>query len=321
MSLAEPLQVAPANSRELVVQLIYLVSSVGFILGLRGLTHPEKARQGLHWAAFGMLLAVIGTLLHQEVVRFDWIIGGALIGSTIGLVIGKPLFVDIPMTAMPQFVAISHLFGAVAATLVGVNEYWLFKGATPPGTMAALGFEVILGAMTVTGSFMAFGKLQEFLPSRPITWPAQNVINIGMLLGALGCIVALVVDPSHTTLFWVATALASVLGVTMVLPIGGADMPVVISLLNAYAGLSASAMGFALNNNLLIIVGALDGASGFLLSILMCKAMNRSFTNVIFGAFGAPAAAAAGKLGEGGEMRAMTPEDAAVRLAYARLVV
>jgi NAD(P) transhydrogenase subunit beta len=307
--------------RELLIQGIYLASSVFFIIGLRGLSGPEKARAGMGYAALGMLLAVVGTLLHAEIVRYDWILAGLLIGTAIGIVIGRPLFIAVPMTAMPQWVALSHAAGAVAATLVGVNEYLLLGATAPAGTMAALGFEVLLGALTVTGSVMAFGKLQEILPGRPVTWPLQNVLNLLLLAGALGLLVTLIVNPGLSSAFWVMLAIAAALGILMVLPIGGADMPVVISLLNAYAGLSASAMGFALDNNLLIIAGALDGASGFLLSILMCKAMNRSFTNVLFGAFGAPVAAAAGTLADGREMHAITPDDAAVRLAYARLVV
>ncbi len=309
--------------RELIIQGTYLVSSVCFIVGLRGLSSPEKARAGMGYAAVGMLLAIAGTLIHAEVVSYSWVFWGLLAGTVIGVVIGRPLFITVPMTAMPQWVALSHAAGAVAATLVGVNEYMLRSaaGALSPGTMAALGFEVLLGALTVTGSIMAFGKLQEILPGRPVTWPLQNVMNLFLLAGALALLVVLAIHPEQSAAFWIMLAIAAGLGVLMVLPIGGADMPVVISLLNAYAGLSASAMGFALDNNLLIIVGALDGASGFLLSILMCKAMNRSFTNVIFGAFGAPAAAAAGKHADGREMRAMTPEDAAVRLGYARLVV
>jgi proton-translocating NAD(P)+ transhydrogenase subunit beta len=306
--------------RELAIQVIYLASSVFFILGLRGLSGPEKARGGMAQAAFGMLLAIIGTLLHQEIVRFDWIVAGLVIGSFIGVVIGRPLFISVPMTAMPQWVALSHAAGAVAATLVGVNEYVQLGALAPRGTMAALGFEVFLGALTVTGSVMAFGKLQEILPGRPVTWPLQNFGNLLLLASALGLIVALVINPGWSTAFWILTGLAAALGVLMVLPIGGADMPVVISLLNAYAGLSASAMGFAIDNNLLIIVGALDGTSGLLLSILMCRAMNRSFTNVLFGAFGAKVLGS-GKATEGQEMRAITPDDAAVRLAYSGLVI
>ena len=307
-------------ARELVIQAIYLVSSVFFILGLRGLSGPEKARGGMALASAGMLLAVVGTLLHADIVRYDWILAGLLIGSFIGVVIGRPLFISVPMTAMPQWVALSHAAGAVAATLVGMNEYLHLGTAASPGTMAALGFEVLLGTLTVTGSVMAFGKLQEILPGRPVTWPLQNVGNLILAGVALALLVVAAVNPSLSWAFWTMAILGGLLGILMVLPIGGADMPVVISLLNAYAGLSASAMGFALDNNLLIIVGALDGTSGLLLSILMCKAMNRSFANVLFGAFGAPGAGSAKAVG-GGEMKEISPEDAAVRLAYAGLVI
>ena len=306
--------------RELAIQAIYLASSVFFILGLRGLSGPEKARAGMAQAAFGMLLAIVGTLLHADVVRYDWIIAGLLLGGFIGVVIGRPLFISVPMTAMPQWVALSHAAGAVAATLVGANEYHLLGAAASPGQMAALGFEVLLGSLTVTGSVMAFGKLQEILPGRPVTWPLQNTLNLLLTAAALALLVAAAANPGQSWAFWTMTGIAAGLGVLMVLPIGGADMPVVISLLNAYAGLSASAMGFALDNNLLIIAGALDGASGFLLAILMCRAMNRSFANVLFGAFGT-VAHSSGKLAEGQEMRAVSPEDAAVRLAYANMVI
>jgi NAD(P) transhydrogenase subunit beta len=271
-------------------------------------------------ASLGMLLAVVGTLLHAEVVRYDWVVAGLLIGSFIGVVIGRPLFISVPMTALPQWVALSHAAGAVAAALVGMNEYIQLGSLAGPGTMAALGFEVLLGTLTVTGSVMAFGKLQEILPGRPVTWPLQNVGNLILAAGAIALLVLVAVQPGMRWAFWTMAGLGALIGILMVLPIGGADMPVVISLLNAYAGLSASAMGFALDNNLLIIVGALDGASGLLLSILMCKAMNRSFTNVLFGAFGAQSPAAAAKAAAG-EMREISPEDAAVRLAYAGLVV
>ena len=307
-------------ARELLIQVAYLISSVLFILGLRGLSDPAQARAGMRLAMIAMLFAVIGTLLHHDIVRYDWIIAGLVVGSLIGVVIGLPLGIDIPMTAMPQFVAISHMFGAVAATLVGIDEY-LALGTTPPGpVMAALGFEVILGALTVTGSFIAFAKLQELIGGRPITFPGQNFVNLGLLTGTIGLLVYQLFVPGQPELFYLMLGMATVIGVTMVLPIGGADMPVVISLLNAYAGLAASAMGFAINNNLLIVVGALDGASGFLLSILMCKAMNRSITNVLFGAFGAPALTSA-KTSAGLSVREVSVEDAAVSLAYAQKVI
>ena len=307
-------------ARELLIQFAYLISSILFILGLSGLSDPKRARNGMRLAMVAMLFAVIGTLLHHDIVRYDWIIIGLVVGSFIGVVIGLPLGINIPMTAMPQFVAISHMFGAVAATLVGIDEYFAL-GTTPSAPiMAALGAEVILGALTVTGSFMAFGKLQELIRGRPITFPGQNFINIGLFLATIGLLIYQMFVPGQPNLFYIMLAMATVIGVLMVLPIGGADMPVVISLLNAYAGLSASAMGFAINNNLLIVVGALDGASGFLLSILMCKAMNRSIMNVLFGAFGAPAVAAI-KSAAGLTVREVSIEDAAVSLAYAQKVI
>jgi NAD(P) transhydrogenase subunit beta len=307
-------------ARELLIQFAYLISSILFILGLSGLSDPKRARNGMRLAMLAMLFAVIGTLLHHDIVRYDWIIVGLVVGSFIGVVIGLPLGIDIPMTAMPQFVAISHMFGAVAATLVGIDEYFAL-GTTPSAPiMAALGAEVVLGALTVTGSFMAFGKLQELIRGRPITFPGQNFINIGLFVATVGLLIYQMFVPGQPNLFYIMIGMATVIGVLMVLPIGGADMPVVISLLNAYAGLSASAMGFAINNNLLIVVGALDGASGFLLSILMCRAMNRSIMNVLFGAFGTPAVAAI-KSAAGLTVKEVSVEDAAVSLAYAQKVI
>jgi NAD(P) transhydrogenase subunit beta len=319
MTLPEVLAGDQVGPRETLIQLLYLASSLLFIIGLRRLSDPERARGGMGQAALGMLFAVIGTLLHQQIVRFDWIIGGLLVGSAIGVVIGLPFGIKVPMTAMPQFVAISHMFGAIAATLVGIDEYLALGRHPSAPIMGALGFEVVLGSLTVTGSFMAFGKLQEILPGRPVTYPGQNVINIGLFAATIGLLVYQIVSPGDATLFFLMVGLAALIGALTVLPIGGADMPVVISLLNGYAGLSASAMGFALNNNLLIVAGSLDGASGFLLAVLMCKAMNRSFANVLFGAFGTPVASI--KSAEGLTARQVSVEDAAVQLAYARSVI
>ena len=306
-------------TREVLIQASYLVASVLFILGLRGLTNPDRARRGMQLAALGMLIAVVGTLVHREIVRYDWIIAGLVLGS----LIGYPLGMWVPMTAMPQRIAISHMFGALAATLVGVAEY-VARGhgaEVERAQMAALGFEVLFGSLTITGSFMAFGKLQEILPSAPVTFRGQNVLSIGLFLAGLGLLAALVVAPAHPAAFYAMIGLALVFGVSLVLPIGGADMPVVISLLNSYAGLASSATGFAIGNDVLIIAGALDGASGFLLSIIMSRAMNRSFRNILFGAFGAPEAAQAGKGSPGLAVRSITPEDAAIQLAWARLVI
>jgi proton-translocating NAD(P)+ transhydrogenase subunit beta len=304
--------------RILLIEAAYLAASLLFILGLRSLTVPDRARRGMQLAALGMLVAIVGTLLHQEIVSYRWILAGLALGS----VIGYPLGVYVPMTAMPQRIAISHMFGAVAATLVGVAEYWRLGNGTavPRAEMAALGFEVLFGALTVTGSFMAFGKLQELLPSRPLTFRGQNVVSIGLFVAAAGLFAWLVARPANPAAFYAMIALALVFGVSLVLPIGGADMPVVISLLNSYAGLASAATGFAIGNNVLIIAGALDGASGFILSIIMSRAMNRSFTNVLFGAFGAAPAASA-RTAQGLTVHAITPEDAAIQLGYARLVI
>jgi H+-translocating NAD(P) transhydrogenase subunit beta len=306
------------SPRTVFIEAAYLLSSILFILGLRSLTIPDRARRGMQLAALGMLVAIVGTLVHHEIVQYGWILAGLALGA----VIGYPLGVYVPMTAMPQRIAISHMFGAVAATLVGVAEFWhLGNGAhVPRGTMAALGFEVLFGSLTVTGSFMAFGKLQEFLPSRPLTFPGQNLFSLALFATAAGLFAWLVANPFNPGAFYAMVALGLVFGVSLVLPIGGADMPVVISLLNSYAGLASSATGFAIGNNVLIIAGALDGASGFILSIIMSRAMNRSFTNVLFGAFGS-APPSTGKTSEGLTVHSITPEDAAIQLAFARLVI
>ncbi|MES2176562.1 MAG: NAD(P)(+) transhydrogenase (Re/Si-specific) subunit beta [Gemmatimonadota bacterium] len=306
--------------REYITQLSYLGASVLFILGLRGLTHPDRARRGMQYAAVGMLIAVVGTLIGRNIIDYRWIAGGLVLGT----LIGYPLGMWVPTTALPQRIAMSLSFGALAATLVGIAEYYTSMHS-PEGIalskMAALGFEVLLGSLTVTGALMAFGKLQELIPGQPITFKGQNALNALLFLGAMGLFVTVVVDPTQTAAFYGMIAIAAVLGVLMVIPIGGADMPVVVALLNSYCGLAAAATGFALGNSILIICGALDGASGFLLSILMSKAMNRSFANVLFGAFGGgePAAAVVG--GSALPVRAISAEDAAIQLAYAQRVI
>ena len=257
-----------------------------FILALKWLSSPVTARKGNAAGQIGMACAVVAALLGHDVLRFEWIV----LGVAVGTVIGVPMAVWMPMTAVPQRTALSHAFGALAATLVGAAHYRLFfiPGALVPHPVA-LGFlavEVLLGALTFTGSLMAFGKLQEILPGRPIVYRGQNTVNLIVLVLAVAAGVALVLHPEQTWLFVALVSLASLFGVFLILPIGGADMPTVIALLNSYAGLSASMMGFVLDNRLLVIAGALDGASGLILSIVMCRAMNRSFTNVLFGAFG-----------------------------------
>ncbi|MHB8875028.1 MAG: NAD(P)(+) transhydrogenase (Re/Si-specific) subunit beta, partial [Myxococcaceae bacterium] len=302
----------------LLTQASYLAASVLFILGLRSLTRPERARRGMQQAAVGMLLAIAGTLIKHEIVDYRYIVAGLALGT----VIGYPLGVFVPMTAMPQRIAISHMFGALAATLVGVAEYHtLGNGALASHpTMAALGFEVMFGALTITGSFLAFGKLQGFLPGVPITFRGQNAVSALFFAATLGLFVWLIYQPHTPWAFYVMGGLGLMLGVWIVLPIGGADMPVVISLLNSYAGLASAATGFAIGNEVLIIAGALDGASGFILSMVMSKAMNRSFGNILFGAFGKPAEKGA-KSAAGLSVTPVSAEDAAIQLAYARQVI
>jgi NAD(P) transhydrogenase subunit beta len=309
------------SARDLATQLSYLAASVLFIIGLRSLTRPEAARRGMQQAAVGMLLAVCGTLINHAIVDYRWIAAGLVLGA----LIGYPLGMWVPTTALPQRIAMSLSFGALAATLVGVSEYHhVFhggEGLIEPGRMAALGFEVLLGSITVTGALVAFGKLQEVIPSRPMTYRGQNFVNLVLFVAAVALFVIVVVDPTQSGAFYGMIGIAALLGLLMVLPIGGADMPVVVALLNSYCGLAASATGFALGNSILIICGALDGASGFLLSMLMSKAMNRSFSNVLFGAFGnAPAATSAAE-GTALVARSISAEDAAIQLAYAQRVI
>jgi NAD(P) transhydrogenase subunit beta len=264
-------------------QATYLLSAALFILSLRWLSHPKSARRGLTAGVLGMAAAVGGTLLHPEIVTFRWI----AIAFAVGTIIGVPLS-RVPLTAVPQRTALSHAFGGLAAGLVGTAKYllWLYDGQLTAFRTGAIAIEVILGFLTFTGSLMAAGKLQEVIPTRPITYRGQNFVNLSLLVVAVVAAIALVFRPEWWQLFPLIIVLSLTFGVLLIVPIGGADMPTVISLLNSYAGLSAVAMGFVLENNVLIIAGALDGSSGLILSIIMCRAMNRSFTNVLFGAFG-----------------------------------
>jgi NAD(P) transhydrogenase subunit beta len=298
------------------IELSYLLASILFILGLKGLSHPETAKRGMHLAEFGMLMAIIGTLMHHEIVTYTWILAGLAIGSVVGLAMG----VWVPMTAMPQRTALSHAFGALAAALVGVAEYLKGAGHLDTVTMSALGFEVMLGSLTTTGSLLAFAKLQGMVRGTPMTYKGQNVFNMVLLATTVGIFIYLVINPGSMTLFFIMAGLAFVFGLLLVMPIGSADMPVVMSLLNSYAGLASAATGFVLSNKVLIIAGTLDGFSGFILSILMCRAMNRSITNVLFGAFGSAATAGASSEQQG-SMREVGLEDIATQLAYANKVV
>src|ERR1700685_979084 len=297
------------------IEITYLIATALFILSLVWMKSPVTARRGVRAGEIGMALAIGGTLLNRGIVDYKWIVIALVIGSGIGVPLG---FVH--MTAVPQRTALSHAFGALCVTLVGTAEFYLRTPNVPPFMMSVLSMEVILGSLTFTGSLMAAGKLQELLPQRPITYKGQNFVNLFFLAVAVGLAVYLVLHPGARQVFPVMVVIPLIFGVLMIIPIGGADMPTVISLLNSYAGLSAAAMGFVLDSKLLIIAGALDGSSGFILSVIMSKAMNRSFTNVLFGAFGQVQASAAGGQ-EAKPVRSATPEEAAAILEAANKVV
>jgi len=264
------------------LQCCYVISTICFILGIKSLSSPETARRGMQLACIGMLIAVIGTFFSPKIVNYWWIIAGLFTGTLLSI----PISVWIPMIKIPQRIALSHAGGALAAALIGITEYYRYQSSLNAGSTAIIGIEVMLGALTFTGSLMVAGKLQGILPSQPITYRGQNMVNIGVFLAMIILLIYLVFYPEINLVFYALLSLAFLFGLFLVTPIGAADMPVVIALFNAYGGLTSAVMGFMLANRIQIITGALDGASGFILSMLMCKAMNRSMTNVLFGAFG-----------------------------------
>jgi len=298
---------------------LYILSAVLFILGLKGLSSPKYARRGMFLAAFGMLMAIVGTLFHPEIVNYRWI----SIGLAIGSIVGGSMGLRIPMTAVPQRTALSHSLGALAASLIGISEYVRHLAVGLDSVkMTTIGLEVVIGSLTFTGSLMAAGKLQGLLPGAPITYRGQNVFNITLLAAVIGTLIYLVFVPTASALFFVIVGLALLFGFLLVIPIGAADMPVVIALLNSYGGLADASMGFVLMNKIQIITGSLDGTSGFLLSLLMCRAMNRSAMNVLFGAFGKVAEEEAGAAAEAkGTVRSITPEELTVLVDSVRSVI
>lgn len=299
---------------ETIFPALYILAAASFILAIKWMNSPTTARRGVLIGEIGMLLAVIGTLLRHEVINYEWILIAFFIGSAIGV----PIAYIMPMTAVPQRTAFSHACGALASALIGTAEYYQL---TPHGfVMTALIIETLLGFLTFTASLMACGKLQEILPTRPITYRGQNFVNLGIFGLAIALGVVLIFHPEKMFLYPIFAGLSLIFGVLLIIPIGGADMPTVIALLNSYAGLSASAMGFALDNKLLIVAGALDGSSGFILSVIMCRAMNRSFSNVLFGAFGTIQASAKQAEGER-HVRSASAEEAAEILDAARNVI
>jgi len=304
------------------IHFAYLASAVLLILGMRGLASAKTAPRGNLIASVGMLIAIVATLLIRQVVDFTVVFAGIVVGSGIGVVLAR----RIEMTAMPQMVALLNGFGGGASALVATAEYLTYvrTETTPEGVVPyAIVAGLLIGNVTFTGSIVAFAKLQELMRSAAVTYPGQNFVNGLIALSVLVLGGMVVAGVSGLTPYWVLAAVSLVLGVLLVIPIGGADMPVVISLLNSYSGLAACATGFVLGNSGLVISGSLVGASGLILTKIMCDAMNRSISNVLFGAFGAASEQAGGGEG-GGEQRTAkgyTPEDAAVIFANARSVI
>jgi NAD(P) transhydrogenase subunit beta len=297
------------------IPLAYLSATACFVLALKWLSHPTTARRGVRVGEIGMLVAVVATLFDFRIVDYRWI----AIAIAAGIALGAPLGLLVRMNAVPQRTAFSHAFGALAAGLVGTAEYYLRRPRIDRTTMVALGLEVVLGFLTFTGSLIAAGKLQGIVRDRAWVYRGQNAVNLSLLGAAVVMVGFLVADPGNATLFPAVIGVSLVFGVMLVIRIGGADMPTVISLLNSFAGLSASMMGFVLGSKLLIVAGALDGSSGLILSIIMCRAMNRSFSNVLFEGFGAASEAATGV--EHRPVRSVDPEETAFLLDAARSVV
>jgi H+-translocating NAD(P) transhydrogenase subunit beta len=298
-------------------QFIYLAAAALFILSIKWMSQVRSSRRG-NWAgSLAMVLAVAGTLAYTGITATSatWI----ALAISLGALIGVPMAVFMPMTAVPQRTALSHAFGGLAAGMVGTAEYLQWAPNIPSFAMGALCAEMLLGYLTFTGSMLAFGKLQEIIPTQPIIYPGRNIISIGTLVVAIGSAVWLTMHPESQTTMFVLMGASLLFGILLVLPIGGADMPTVIAILNSYAGLAASAMGFVMNNKLLIIAGALDGSSGLILSILMCKAMNRSFANVLFAGVGQTIQKV--QAGPVKQVKAYTVEDAVSMLDGARLVI
>jgi NAD(P) transhydrogenase subunit beta len=297
------------------IDFAYLIAVVLFILALKWLSSPASARHGVLAGEIGAALAVVATLCNYEIIEYKWIVVALVVGAITGVPLGM-----VPMTAVPQRTALSHAFGALAAALIGIAEYYVRLPHVSKFDMVEIALEVIIGSLTFTGSLIAAGKLQEILPQRPITYEGQNFVSLSVLGGAVLIALWLIVHPEHSRLFPLMVGISLVFGVLLVTPIGGADMPTVISLLNSYAGLSAALLGFVLNNKVLVVAGALDGSSGFILSVIMCKAMNRSFTNVMFGAFG-QVQVSAGAEKEERTVRSASAEEAAAILGAANSVV
>ncbi len=293
----------------------FIAAVILFVMAIKWLSSPATARRGVLAGEVAAAIAVGATLANPELVQFKWIIITLIIGAAIGIPLGM-----VKMTAVPQRTALSHAFGALSAAIIGIAEYYVGVPHVTRFQMGEIGLEVIIGSLTFTGSLIAAGKLQEILPQRPIVYKGQNIVSLSVLGAALVLAVLLVFNPNQPYLFPAMVVVALFFGILLVTPIGGADMPTVISLLNSYAGFSAALLGFVLNSKVLVVAGALDGSSGFILSVIMCKAMNRSFTNVMFGAFG-QVQASNGAVKEDRVVRSASAEEAAAILLAASKVV
>ncbi|PSP17770.1 MAG: NAD synthetase [Cyanobacteria bacterium QS_8_64_29] len=303
-----------------VIQLSYIVAVSLFILGLKNLGSPATARKGNLLSATGMLLAVAVTLLQQQIVSYSTILLGLAVGAAIGAILAR----QVVMTAMPQMVGFFNGLGGAASALVALGEFWRsLGGGVPLAAIVTIVLGVAIGGLTLTGSLIAVGKLQGVISGQPLTFPLQRPANALLLAGLLACSAYLLVSPESQLVLLATTGIAALLGILLVVPIGGGDMPVIISLLNSLSGLAASAAGFVVGNNMLIVAGALVGASGLILTQIMCKGMNRSLPSVLFGAFGGGSAATAGTAGAQDErsVRSIDPEEAAMMLRYANSVV
>jgi H+-translocating NAD(P) transhydrogenase subunit beta len=298
------------------IDFAYIAAAVLFILSLKWLSSPATARHGVLAGEIGAALAVIATLFNPALVQYKWIAVALIIGAAIGIPLGM-----VRMTAVPQRTALSHAFGALSATMIGIAEYYVHAPHVTKFSMVEIALEVIIGSLTFTGSLIAAGKLQEILPQRPITYRGQNIVSLSVLGSAIVIAIVLTLHPEYMHLFPAMVGVALLFGILLVTPIGGADMPTVISLLNSYAGLSAALLGFVLNSKVLVVAGALDGSSGFILSVIMCKAMNRSFTNVMFGAFGQVQAGAAAVVEERTVRSANAEEAAAILSASSKVAI
>jgi H+-translocating NAD(P) transhydrogenase subunit beta len=303
------------------IQISYLVAASLFIVGLKQMSSPATARRGNLLGAVGMLIAIAATLLDQEVLNYETIAVGIILGSIIGTIMAQ----KVEMTAMPQMVGLLNGFGGAASMLVAMGEFWRYlyiPESLPVDSNIVVLLGVLIGGITFTGSLVAFAKLQELMSGAPITFPLQQPVNAVLFLGFLAGSVYLLVYPEDPKVFLVLVGLSLILGVMFVIPIGGGDMPVVISLLNSYSGIAAAVAGFIVMNNMLIIAGALVGASGIILTQIMCKAMNRSLFNVLFAAFGTGGGSSTSSGSDIEKVvRSIDPEESAMMLGYAKSVV